>query len=373
MPRLLYTGEDVESAMRNGLSQLDSLRELIGDLPVHLAGGAVRDLFLGKRPADLDLVIEGPVTELADRLGGEITTHERFSTATAQLGEQVVDLASSRRETYDHPGALPVVEPASIDQDLGRRDFTINAIAIPLFGEPHVIDPHGGLRDLGAGTLRILHPRSFVDDPTRAIRAARYTARLDLELEPETLGLIRSADLSTVSADRRDAELRLITGEPSALVALRRLDDWGVFQTASTTLEVAEQLEATLGESPWDQVATRDRALFALISGGRPDATRLAATSPDTPWDAVEAARGVVPEDLAIARAMGASWLDRYVRTWRSVMLDINGSDLIEAGVPEGPAVGRALRRALRAKLNDGIEGHDQELAIALSPDPEEG
>lgn len=372
MPRLLYTGEDIASALRDGLPQLEMLRDSAADLAVYLVGGTVRDLFLGRRSQDLDLVVEGPVTELSDRLGGEIKSHERFSTATALLEGRVIDLASARRETYKHPGALPSVEPAAIEEDLHRRDFTINAMAIPLFGELRLIDPHGGLGDLEAGLLRVLHPGSFVDDPTRAMRAARYAARLGFTLDRETLHLARSVDLDSISADRRDAEIRMIAREPGAIGALRLLDEWGVLRTSSSTLEIAEQLEDTLARSPWNRVSNPERALPRLLEGGPKDAIRLSCTEPATPWDAVEAACGVSPEDLAIARSMGAGWLDRYVSEWRSVTLEITGSDLIEAGVPEGPAVGRALRRALRAKLNEGVAGRNREMAVALEGGNEE-
>src|SRR5690606_25329122 len=115
---------------------------------------------------------------LAARLGATTAEHERFGTAKVVLEGHEVDLAGARRETYPEPGALPVVEPAdSIEQDLARRDFTINAMALSLDDPAEPIDPHGGAADLDAGLLRVLHPGSFADDPTRALRAARYAAR----------------------------------------------------------------------------------------------------------------------------------------------------------------------------------------------------
>ena len=156
-----------------------------------------------------------------------MTAHERFGTATVRVGDLVVDLARSRAEAYEHPGALPAVTPAPIAEDLARRDFTINAMALPLTGEAELIDPHGGLDDLRAGRLRVLHEGSFVDDPTRALRAARYAARFGFGLEPRTEELLRAADLSTVSDDRVQAELRRIAAEDDPAAALALILAWG--------------------------------------------------------------------------------------------------------------------------------------------------
>ena len=155
----------------------------------------MRDLLLGRQRADIDVAVEGEVEALARRLGGEARTHERFDTASVRVDGLEVDLAATRSETYAHPGALPEVRPASLADDLSRRDFTINAMAVPLAGDPELIDPHGGLEDLGRGELRVLHPGSFEDDPTRAVRAARYAARYGFALERTTAELIRRADL----------------------------------------------------------------------------------------------------------------------------------------------------------------------------------
>ena len=168
---------------------------------------------------------------LAARLGAEPREHERFATAKVEFDGHEVDIASARSESYPQPGALPVVSPAAaIETDLGRRDFSVNAMAIPLTGEPRLIDPHGGRADLEAGLLRALHPESFADDPTRAIRAARYAARLGLELEPETEVLLRAADLDSVSADRRRAELLRLAGEETAPRGFALLREWGLLE-----------------------------------------------------------------------------------------------------------------------------------------------
>src|SRR3954471_4644210 len=123
----------------SALPGLDRVREAAAGTPVYLVGGAVRDLLLGRERSDLDLVVEGDAAALGRKLGGEVRAHERFATATAVLDGLEVDLATARSETYPHPGALPEVRPAAIAEDLARRDFTVNAMAIPLVGDPELI------------------------------------------------------------------------------------------------------------------------------------------------------------------------------------------------------------------------------------------
>ena len=175
--------------------------------PAYLVGGAVRDTLLGRPALQLDLVVEGEQGPLVEALGGPALIYDRFETATVRTASGDVDVARARAESYARPGALPDVRPAAIAEDLGRRDFTINALAVPLADPDLLLDPHGGVDDLRAGALRVLHDRSFADDPTRALRAARYAARLGFEPEPETEALLRATDLGTVSRDRVAAEL----------------------------------------------------------------------------------------------------------------------------------------------------------------------
>ena len=136
------------------------------------------------------------------------------------------------------------MRPASLAADLSRRDFTVNAMAVPLAGDPDLIDPHRGLEDLRRGVLQVLHPGSFEDDPTRALRAARYAARYALALEPTTAELIRRAELATVSRDRAEAELGKLAAEPEARRAFELLGDWGLLELRPEALELA----AAVGE-----------------------------------------------------------------------------------------------------------------------------
>jgi tRNA nucleotidyltransferase (CCA-adding enzyme) len=239
-------------------------------------------------------------------------------------------------------------------------------MALPLSGEREVLDPHGGRWDLSEGLLRVLHDRSFADDPTRALRAARYAARFGLELEIETEDRLRAADLSTVSEDRRRAELLRIAAEPAATAAFGLLAEWGLLEVSGEALRTCERAAELMAAPPWSAVAERDRALLAALDGPTPKARELLAARPARPSEGVETARGATPEDLVIARALGAEWLDDYIASWRSVVLEVGGEDLIAAGVPEGPAIGRGLAAARRAKLDGELSGRDAELETAL-------
>lgn len=360
-------GDGLSEALARVHPELEAVREAAQE-PVYLVGGAVRDLLLGRGRADVDLVVEGDAAALAELLGADPVLHERFSTAKVVLDGHEVDVASARSESYPHPGALPVIEPAErVDADLGRRDFTINAMAIPLQGEPRLIDPHGGHGDLEAGLLRVLHGRSFEDDPTRAIRAARYASRFGFELEAETERLLREANLGTVSADRRDAEMMRLAGEPGAVHGFGLLAEWGLISSGAERVTLAGSVDELLSAPPWRGVAPRDRALVAAVLGAPGGGTELVAARPELASEAVELARRHDPVALILARVAGAEWLDRYVGTWRSVALEIDGNDLIEAGIPQGPAVGEGLREAWRRKLDGEVEGRDRELEVALA------
>jgi tRNA nucleotidyltransferase (CCA-adding enzyme) len=358
--------EDLAAALESAYPELGAVRAAALE-PVYLVGGAVRDLLLGRGRADIDLVVEGDAAALAERLGAGHVSHQRFATAKVRLDGHEVDVAGARSETYPQPGALPVVEPAaSVEDDLARRDFTINAMAVPLGGEARLIDPHDGLADLEAGLLRVLHPGSFADDPTRAIRAARYAARFGFEPEPETARLLREAGLGAVSADRREAELLRLAAEPQAARGFELLAEWGLIEPRAGGVELAARVGELLSEAPWNEVALRERAVLAAALGPAGGEEELAEARPARPSEAVELARRRDPVELALARALGAEWLDRYLAEWREVSLEIGGEDLMAAGVPQGPALGRGLREALRRKLDGEIAGREQELATAL-------
>ncbi len=200
---------------------------------LYLVGGVVRDLLLERANFDLDLVVEGDAIKLALEIAkgrhATVTNHPRFGTAKLRWGRRSADIATARSETYSRPGALPKVRYGTIADDLARRDFTVNAMAIELnprrFGE--LIDPHNGQGDLEKCFIRVMHDNSFTDDATRIWRALRYETRLDFRIEPSTLKLLKrdTAMLATVSGDRIRHELELILKEELPEKALQRADE----------------------------------------------------------------------------------------------------------------------------------------------------
>ena len=381
------------------------LPALDGLAPAWLVGGAVRDLLLGAPAVDLDVAVEGDAREtaraLAERLDGQVREHERFGTATVRADGLVVDLATTRRETYAEPGALPDVQPAPLDDDLARRDFTVNAMAAGLAGEAlgELRDPHGGRYDLETGVIRVLHDRSFLDDPTRLLRAVRYEARLGARMDASTEQLARSAIAggapSTVSGARiRDELLDLLHESPVEGAA--RMRDLGL--DAALALALAEaplELVAGAVEGARRTGAERRYAVLAALVSSDPDGLEpwvetlhLRAEDRDAVLRAARKAAGMVgtlqtqlpdsalhallhceqPEVLALALAMGAPVdpVARYLDRLSGTRLEITGDDLRDAGIPESPAIGRALDETLRRKLDGEIEGRDAELAAAL-------
>jgi tRNA nucleotidyltransferase (CCA-adding enzyme) len=395
--------------MRERLEALPGMPALLsaleGQPPAYLVGGAVRDLLRGAAPVDLDLALEGDAREaataVASRLGGEAVDWERFGTAEVRAPSLPVsvNLATTRLERYPEPGALPEVEPASIDEDLARRDFTINAMAIAL-PDGTVVDPHGGQDDLAGGVIRVLHDKSFVDDPTRLLRALRYEARLGAALDPHTEELAREAiasgALGTVSGKRIRDELLDLLAEPEAPSALARMRElkldcalhpaWRVLpeRAASALLACgetgAEPALASLAalmvpdaealHPLLDRLALtrgeRDRVSRAAEVGGHL-AHRLRADLPPSGIHAL--LHGEPLETLAVALAWGAPGepVLRYLTDLRGVRLEVTGDDLVAAGVPQSPALGQALEETLRRKLDGELSGREEELAAALA------
>ena len=384
---------------------LPAARPLVARMPdaptVHLVGGAVRDLLLGGAPFDLDLAVEGDAAAFAASLDGQVTVHDRFGTSTVRLDGFTYDIVRTRRETYAEPGALPDVAPAPLAEDLLRRDFTVNAIALALAGDTagELTSVPGARVDLDARRLRVLHDRSFVDDPTRLLRLVRYATRLRFEIEPHTRaladGAISGGALATVSGPRVGAELRLLASELDPVTALRGLRELGLDTAIRPGFGLDDEGLARRALALLPDDGRRDRLALAAAARAVPapelaelldtlafeaedrDAIVLAATRADkvvsalrgasAPSEIATAVRGAPRELVALAGGLGAErqareWLDRL----RHVRLAIDGRDLLAAGVPEGPAIGRGLRAALAAKLDGRASGREQELAEAL-------
>jgi len=233
--------------MKNILSGLDPVSlQLVRDIgalarargmKAYLVGGPVRDLILGHPSLDLDITVEGRGIILAQAFAashkGRAMTYPAFGTATVTLaGRRKVDFATARKETYARPGAFPAVEFSNIKDDLSRRDFTVNAMAVSI--DPRswgrTVDPFGGRKDLKAKKIRVLHERSFIDDPTRILRAARFSARLGFALERKTLDLLKAAlrfeALDCIKPQRYMKEYNRILKEDRPQPALECLKAW---------------------------------------------------------------------------------------------------------------------------------------------------
>lgn len=338
-----------------------------------VVGGFVRDTLIGISPREVDVVVERDAEGFARELGGVVTVHAAFGTARAERDGWSVDVAAARSERYPRPGALPVVAPASLEQDLGRRDFAVNALAVKI-DDGKLLAVAGALEDLSAQRLRVLHDRSFLDDPTRVMRLARYAHRLGFSVEPHTAALARAARLDTVSGARIGAELRLALGEGDPLAPLSDL-------SGKLPIVIDRPLiEAALAIAPSD--ASRELVILAAItreiappewiaelelSAHERDVVLAAANAPQIA-DAIETAasasalhdalKDVPAEIVALAGGLGPAaaarrWLDelRYVR------LEIGGDDLIAAGISSGPELGARLERTLRRKLDGRLAG----------------
>jgi tRNA nucleotidyltransferase (CCA-adding enzyme) len=375
---------------------------------LYLAGGVVRDLLSGRRVEDVDLAVEDPsgefVRRLARLLGASLRVHDRFGTATLSLPDGArLDVAATRREAYRSPGVLPEVElGATIQQDLARRDFTVNAMALEIAPGRRLVDPFGGRKDLSRRVIRALHDGSFRDDPTRALRAVRYAVRLGFRFDPATRraisGAVRAGAFDRVSGARLRAELAKILDEPGRADSVRRMRSLRLDAAiepalaratgAAARIEAAEALATARPRVTWLCYLLAWMAGSRLASARRV-AERLDLRGPDREkllgWAGTlrrlrpgfarlkrsEAARltAGLSDDEVVAAAALLAGADRRALLARGarggVALRIRGSDLLAAGIPAGPAIGKALARTRDARLDREISARD-ELAFAV-------
>lgn len=346
--------------------RLEAVRVAAGEAPAYLVGGSVRDLLLGREPADLDVAIEGDLAPVIGRLGGQVVEHPRFMTAEVSLEGDSVDLARTRSETYERPGDLPEVRPATLEQDLARRDFSINAIAVPLSTPDVIVDPYGGIDAIAASKLSLLGPGSLVDDPTRALRGARYAARFGFEPDREMEAALSECDLQTVSSDRIRSELGAIGREPAPELALERLRRWGVFGVTEESIQRVGAARNLLEESDAWRGWVELRDVVTVAVGDSANLGGIAVRPPPTRIEQYELLSRIPKEEILLARAGGAEWLDWWPTEGSQARLQIDGDDLVDAGVEPGPAVGVGLREALAESLESGGTDRTRQLETAV-------
>ena len=391
---------------------------------LYLVGGPVRDLLLGRIAIDIDLMVEQDAQGLVEAVATEwleeplrVIEHPRFGTLRLESSEAALDIAHMRHETYSHPGALPEVAPGTLEQDVARRDFSINALLCPLDGEhpsrAHVIiDLCGGIKDLRAGRLRVLHPRSFHDDPTRAWRGARFAARLGMTFDRRSRSALRDAlrdgAFGAVSGERFRREL-IATFEESERGThpgriLRLLADWHVLPALEPGLVLGRDRMAPLRRlgraiaepewpaprwRPWvaglaiwlaplpaalrrrtlERFSIRGEQATRIVRFGRDAEKMLRVLARARGRGAVDAILGEQPEEIIQAlHALADLAVRRRILRWaaedRRRRAPVTGSDLQEIGLA-GPDLGRALARIRSGFLDGEIANREEALALA--------
>ncbi|MFQ5934257.1 MAG: CCA tRNA nucleotidyltransferase, partial [Dehalococcoidia bacterium] len=367
--------------------------------------GRVRDLLLEKGNGDVDLVVEGDASTIARELsrqqGGKVVDHPSFGTATYLHGDLRIDLATARSEVYSRPGALPLVGSGSMETDLSRRDFTINAMALRL-SPPQVgqlLDPHDGQSDLEKGLVRVLHSGSFADDATRIMRAIRYEQRLGFRLEEGTLELlVRDLPyLESVGVDRLRHELELILQEDSSERALLRANELGVLKQISPALSADDWLAETYQRARSEVGSTGSGLYLALLlyrttpedALGFLRRYRFAREQIQTVEDLMKlkSQHGSLEKDelqpsaiYALLEGLSVDTLHAfqiasdsplveervqlYLSDLRPVKSCLNGGDLLALGVPRGPGMGRLLEELLKARLDRKVTSKEDEIAF---------
>ena len=407
--------------------------------PIYLVGGCVRDLLLDRTNLDLDLVLEGDAIQLGrtltKRFGGRLVVHKPFGTAVWWLPDdhtrllrelgiskkfrpgtgakknarlpEFFDLITARREIYRYPGAVPSVQFAGIREDLYRRDFTVNTLAVRLDGVEtgHLLDPWGGLHDLRAGLLRTLHPLSFSDDPTRILRILRLAGRLDFKIEKETRSRLNMylPVLKQVSGERVRNELELTLLEKERVSILKSMQKLGVLSTIHPRLQfsrgAARALEAQLGKaipsywglgaftqsdlgfilwlkdiSPVHLVGISNRLRFradlraAVLAAAR--LRRLKANLLEFPASKIVEALERMPALAIYAIYLAdpgsdlAERLKLYARKWRNIQPRSDGNTLRKLGLKPGPSYKRILSQLRAAWLDGEIHTAKQEQSM---------
>jgi tRNA nucleotidyltransferase (CCA-adding enzyme) len=379
---------------------------------VYIVGGAVRDLFLGFPNFDLDLVTEGNAISLAQQVAEtsrvRFITYPQFGTAKLKFSNYTLDIATARNETYIKPGALPTVSPGTIDEDLFRRDFSINAMAISLasrdYGE--LLDPYHGKDDLEQRLIRVLHPKSFTDDATRILRAIRYEQRLGFRLELQTAQLLKhdTSMLDTISGDRIRHELKLVLEERYPELVVKRLSDLGVLEKIAPSLkgngwiagkfhkarEISSpgqlpSLYLCLLAYPLNEQEVEQFICYLHIPAKLAQTLRhtirlkpqlhLLGKAPMKNSDIYNLLRdysilAIQTNAIATDSAVAYSHIQSFLTKLRYIKPCLAGEDLIKLGISTGPLVGKILEMLHKAKLDGEISTREEEERLVLSLRP---
>jgi len=408
---------DMLPAMQKHLSPLEmEVLKRLGGLAVDggmeawLVGGVVRDIMLGVGAGDLDVVVEGNGLEFARKaskeLGANLIEYERFLTATLQFPDlSRVDIATARTEVYDNPGSLPRVSPAPVRDDMRRRDITINAMALSItrgkFAE--LFDPFDGAGDIAGKTIRVLHDRSFIDDPTRILRVARFEARFGFNMDQQTLkllyGAVAGGVFETISADRLREELFLVFHEHEPGPAFVRMGELGVLADIIPGVDTGGDLPRFLVDAhrvaglvekgkEWDPAIL---GLLLLVRGISPDQSarladrlnlnasgrRAVSMAGELPQIAHQAGTSAMsglhglladaPLEVKLAvlvmmeNETSRRLLVEYMRQGREARPETTGDDLIKMGYNRGPGLKRILDALLVEKLDGRVNTRGEE------------
>ena len=396
------------------MAQLDNLSlrhlRLVGEVAglrgarAYVVGGAVRDALLGLPVSDIDITVVGLTPEFAQeaatKINGKIVTQSQFNTFALAASGRRIDLAMARHETYARPGALPAVIPGAMQQDLARRDFTVNAMAVSMSGGAFgsLLDPFDGESDLKAGIVRVLHDDSFKDDATRILRAARYAVRLGFNLDAQTeLALRRDVDyLATISPARLRDEFERVLEEGKTGAILELLHEFGALYAIHPALSLSAWTLDALYRAENTQFRDKSALFLSILAYDMPvpdmvsflERMRLASDRAQVVHDTGivrsriqdEHSVGVFSrseiyfrlralqeaailgcalsevDDLATQRLM------LYLNELRHIKPMLSGNDLIALGLPQGPRIGELLNDLLEARLNQRIETREDEV-----------
>ncbi len=397
----------------SGLAALTAIEQacIENNARLYLVCGTLRDLVLEREPLDIDLAIEGAdVPSIAQlvgvQLGARVVLHQRFGTAKLSSRDFQFDLAGTRRETYPHPGSLPQVQPATLAEDLGRRDFAVNAFAMQLAPQAgEIIDPFRAVDDLRSGLLRVLHDRSFQDDATRMLRGVRYASRFGFKLQHETEALLRRdlRYLKRVSGPRLRRDLSLLFQEPNAVEGVQLARRLGILEAIHPALGLHDDVAGRWVEAmSLPHEAPLDETGFCIVTDPREESTVASVTKwlhltgrVERAMDDLVRLRGLsdklaeaatspaIAVDLLEHQAPSAIWalsiLDggaaggvcrRYLSQWRHTQPLLDGDDLLALGVTHGVAVGEMLKQLRRAQLQVNGMTRDQEIELVRAALP---